>query len=252
MKDCVGISMDMLHEASELNKASSGRNSPLEDDLFAWKYVSKELMDHELGLFASKWFDYRQLTPLQATRLYIQAYGDIYRRHYRANFDRRAAEHVKPLSVDGIWAGLLENISKSRRAFIGCWRGRQIADFLCMPYEVYIDLALQFRLNYWQQRNMPQPTHLYSEMVVEKVQERWEELQTRKLYLAEDNAYIVQNYVGARHQDDYHEWLMTQAGKRTNPAQFLARFIEDDLLPKEKVEARYDEFMLERVNRYLQ
>jgi hypothetical protein len=266
MKDCVGISMNGVQHSVPEGVSLNGdtpRQSPFHDDLVAYKNVNYKLSDGtwedlvrsdtELTLFTTKWFDYRQLTPLHATRLYIDAYGEIYRRHYRRNFDQRAAKHISVISVDKLWGdGDEPNFdAKKRRAFNGCWRGRVLADALGIPYDVYIDLAFQMRLSYWNRATMPQPTHLYSEMVVEKVQERWEEMQKHHLYLAADPAYMVQNYVGARHQDDYHEWLFKQAALRSNPPQFLAQFINSDQLPLDKVEARFDETTLERVNRWV-
>lgn len=273
MKDCVGISMtEGLRDVSETTSVGDiERVSPIEDDAMAWLFVTdKKLLEFELELYASKWFDYRELTSFQATRLYMEAFGDAYRKHYRINIDRSAAEHIKPVTVEKVMKGLEESrtappadagpqmikerdkrIKKARTAFIGCWRGRQVADALGMPYDVYCDLAFEYRMNFWNRATMPQPTHLYSEMVVEKIQERWEELQARKLYLSDKPAYMVQNYAGIAHQDDYHEWLMKQAGMRANPPFFLAQFVDDDLLPLDKLEARYDEHVMERVGRYL-
>ncbi|MBA8881754.1 hypothetical protein [Phyllobacterium myrsinacearum] len=226
--------------------------SPLEDDILVWHIVGKPLLEHELELFASKWFDYRELTPLAATRRYIDVYGEIYKRHFAENLDSRAAQYVKPLTVEKVFDGLAQGLRKYKRWFIGFWRGRQVADALGMPYHLYIDLALKFRMRYWNQRHLPQPEHLFGELDVEKIQKRWEEMQSTRLYLSDEPAYIMQNYRGIGHQDDYHEWLMKQAGLRSNPPEFLARFVNDDLLPLEKIENRYDDFMVERVNRYLQ
>lgn len=265
------MKIEELHNnlgASSNNDAP--RHDPFDDDYLTNLHVSKTLISHELDLFKSKWFDYRQLTPLQATRVYIDSYEEPYRRHFATNFDKNIAKFIKPISVESIMAGLREmqepepegltalakkerdkRIYKARTALIGCWRGRQCADYLGMPYGVYIDLALTYRLNYWNRNNMPQPTHLYSKMVVEKIQERWPELQERKLFLSDDPAYLVQNFRGIGHQKDYHEWLIAQAQKRSNPPFFLAQFINDDLLPMELVELRFDEFTVERVNRHL-
>lgn len=227
------------------------RVSPLSDDILTHDFVPKPLMKHELELYATKWFDYRELTPVQATRRYIDVYGDIYRRHFSTNVDSKIAQYIKPITIERIWKGLGEGNRRTRREFTGCWRGRQVADALGMPYHIYIDLALTYRLRFWKQRNLPQPFHLYGEWDVEKIQGKWEEMQATRLYLSEEPAYIAQNYRGVAHQKDYHEWLMKQAFLRSNPPAFLARFINDDILPLDKVEARYDADTLERVHRHL-
>lgn len=246
------------------------RFDPIEDDQFTQLYVSKDLIANELDLYGNKWFDYRQLTPLQATRIYIDRYLAVYRKHFATNFDKHVSKFVTPFSIESIMKGLEESqlpepphltagqkkdrdkrIRKAKTALIGCWRGRQVADYLCMPYEVYIDLAMTYRLNFWNRSNMPMPTHLYLDWIVEKVVERWEELQTRKLYVSDDPAFLIQNFRGLGYQKDYHEWLFGQAGKRSNPPMFLAQFVNDEQLPMEAIELRCDEFTIERVNRHI-
>lgn len=226
----------------------------LENDYFAHNYINKKFQAFDLELYKSKWFDYRFMTPLQATRAYIDQWGAIYRRIYAREFDRQTAEYIKPLDWDHIRRRLTQGDKKTSAhlAFTGCWRGRQIADALGMPYEIYIDLALTYRMRRWKQRHMPQPHHLYHEFDVEKVQNRWIELQSSSLYLAEHPAYMVQNYQGVESQNDYHEWLFAQAGKRSNPPELIARFIDEDRLPLDKVRARFDDDQFELVERYLQ
>jgi hypothetical protein len=217
----------------------------------AFKFISQERLDNELDLYSTKWFDYRQLTPMGATRRYIDCYGAIYRSFFKESVDSRAAQYIKPISLDGIMTGLEKGDARARRAFVGCWHGRQCADYMTMPYETYISLAFKARLDYWQQRHLPQPFHLYSRMVVEKVLARWTELREGKMHLSEDPAYLVQNYAGIQHQDDYHEWLFSEAKHRSNPAAVIAGLVNDDVLPWDKVEARCDADMLELMQRYL-
>jgi hypothetical protein len=120
-----------------------------------------------------------------------------------------------------------------------------------MPYKLYIRTIMTSRLKYWQQRHLPQPHQLYGRIDVERCMTKWEEMQAGSMYLAEHSAYMVQNYQGIAHQDDYHEWLFKQASLRQNPPVYLAQFINDDLLPFDKVAARYDEDTLERIHRHI-
>lgn len=223
------------------------RNVPLEDDWLTFVHTSKDSLEFELGLFATKWFDYRHLTGVEATKLYIEAYGKVYKDIYAREIDYERAKHVKPFDVERILAGLANGDPKARRIWKGCWRGRQVADFLGMPYDVYIDMAFTFRMRRWNQRHMPQPQHLFHEFDVEKIQAKWEELQQSTLYTSEHPAYAVENYLGAAHQNDYHEWLIKQAMHRSNPPYFLHRFIRAGQLTVEKVKARIDEAIFERL-----
>lgn len=230
-----------------------------ENDFIISNFISTKFQGFDREGWNSKWFDYRHMTLLQATCAYMEAYGDVYRRIYAREFDRDRAEHVKPMNIDLILGALRpggqqdpKKITKAKKQLIGCWRGRQIADMIGCPYDVYLDLAFTYRMRRWQQNNMPQPTHLYDGRDVEKIVDRWEELQASRLYLAEHSAYLVENYQDLPQQNAYHEWLFKQAKLRTNPAEFIARFIEDHLLPVDKVTARSDLPPWEMIERYLQ
>jgi hypothetical protein len=228
------------------------RHNPLEDDIVALMYTSKKLLALEPELFRSKWFDYRMMTPVQATRLYIQAFTEVYRAFYAAQVDRKTASFVRPPSVESIFSGLANNDAKAKGLFAACYRGRQVADALGMPYREYIHTTMGRRLRFWNQKHLPRPHHLYGSFDVEHTQAQWEEMQTTKLYLSEDPCYMIQNYRSIAHQDDYHDWLFKQAGLRANPPMYLAQFVNDDVLPLSKVEARYEPEQVQRVYTYLQ
>lgn len=227
------------------------RTHTLESDYFC-QFIDKDILEHERELFTRKWFDYRHMTVLQATGAYIEAYNRVYKRIYAQEYDRQRAEYIAPLNFEGMLGDLKRNgTPKTKRKFVGCWRGRQIADWLCMPYDIYIDLAFTYRMRWWKQNTMPQPTQLYSEAIVEKIVERWEELKGSNIYVAEHPAYLVQNYQGLPHQNDYHEWLFAQAMSRMNPPAYLADFVQAHHLPIDKVRARLSPEQFEVFERYL-
>lgn len=242
----------MLTAKLASNDADLPREVPFEDDWLTYLHTDAKSLEWELGLYATKWFDYRMMTGVEATKAYIEAYGQVYRDIYARELDRDRAEHIKPLDIDKIMGGLLEDVSKAKKLWKGLWRGRQIADALGMPYGVYIEMAFTFRMRHWNQRHMPQPWHLFHEYDVEKIQAKWEELQQTTLYTSDHPAYMVQNYAGISHQNDYHEWLFAQAMHRSNPAYFLHRFIDNDQLMFEKVESRMPPEITEQVAALLQ
>lgn len=241
----------MLKAHFEMRPIDAPRVETLHEDCLSM-VVNKKLLEFDLELFQTKWFDYRTLTPFAATMHYAEAYQDIYRQVYAAERDYQAAKYVRVPGVQALVSGLRNGDTKTKSVFTGYWRGRQVADALGMPYAVYIEWAFTFRLRHWQQRYLPRPDHLYRDYVVEKVQDKWEELQTSRLWLSQHPAYLVQNYAGIPYQDDYHEWLFKQANIRANPEYFLARFVNDHALPIEKVQTRLDGDALERFERYLQ
>lgn len=220
------------------------RENPITDDELMMRLVpDKNVRELELGLYTAKWFDYRHLTPIQATALYIENYGEIYRHKYEQNYDVLTAELISTDTFSKLLVDIdnPKKATKTRTKVSSYWRGRQFADALGIPYEVYIDLAIEYRLRYWKQRYLPKPGHLYGDMILEKVQVRWEEIQPSRLYLADHPVYLAQNYCGLPHQDDYHEWVFYQAHIRTDTPLFLARMINTHVLPEGKVRGRVSE-----------
>jgi hypothetical protein len=219
------------------------RKLDIEEDVLVHKYVPKRLQKMDPELFSTKWFDYRRMTPFQATLCYIDEYRAAYRRTYRKEFDAARAEHVQPINGSKLTADLIRGHSPSKRKFSAFWRGRQVADALTIPYNLYLDWAFYYRMRHWSQGFMPQPQHLYHEFDVERIQETWEEQQASIFFRPKDPAFLVHNYRGISYQNDFHEWLFKQAWLRNHPYEILAMFIEENFLPVEKVEQRLgDEF----------
>jgi hypothetical protein len=195
--------------------------------------------DFEVSLMHSKWFDYRQLTPVQATYLFASHYVDTYRLKYRKHVDHAAAEYVKPLKNQDLFKCPPMTIS-------GLWRARQHADALGMPYQEYVFDAFTRAMDV-QRQYLPKPTHLYTDKVIGYVQNKWEERQRSRLYVAESDLYTNENYLGLRAQNDHHEWLFRQAEIRPNRALALADLVyRQRKLPEEKLKVRYEpEFIAE-------
>ncbi|PZR92082.1 MAG: hypothetical protein DI537_14750 [Stutzerimonas stutzeri] len=244
------------------------RELPVENDYYS-NFVHEDLQQRDAQLYGSKWFDYRFMTPLQATALYIEEYGKAYRRLYAVEFDRDRSGHIQVPTIEGVISVMkhgkrkwiekqdAKKIESSMRAgkvdFNGFWNGRQVADFIGMPYGHYVSLALSFRLRRWKQGYMPRATHLYQEYDVERIVERWGQMQQGEIFLAEHSAYMVQNYQGLKAQDDYHEWLFASAASRGTMANsYLAQFVNEDRLPIEKVRARLDDHAYTLFERELQ
>lgn len=232
-------------------QTATERVSPLESDLIAMKFSPKSLMHLEAELFGTKWFDYRMMTVYDATILYANTFNDIYRRIFAVEFDRSRAQHVVGVSIGKMLEGLKSGDSHAKKRFSGLWRGRQVADALGMPYSEYIDMAMRRRLRFWKRGNLPRPDQIYGQLDVEWVQSKWQEAQAAKLYLAEHPAYEMRNYAGLAHQNDYHEWLFAQANYRANPFYQLAQFVNEGRLPIEKVRARVDADLIDRVERHI-
>lgn len=117
-----------------------------------------------------------------------------------------------------------------------------------MPYNIYINLVITKRLRNCRNRFLPRPIHLYRDIEVEYAQEKWEELQASRLFLAEHSVYNNKNYCNLSQQNDHHEWLFKQAELRSYPECFLARFVKEGCLLETKVRSRIadNEFRLNK------
>jgi len=233
------------------------RMLPIEDDRVQNDFG--KFHKFERDLFTTKWFDYRCMTPTQATDTYMREYARVYQHIYGRELDFERAEHIQIPDMQTLITRIRSAARTSdkkkhnywKAELSGYWRGRQVADAIGVPYGVYIDLAFTFRMRRWPRDHMPRPYQLYHEYDVEKIQARWEEMQQSQLFTSEHPAYLVQNYQGIALQNDYHEWLLKQALARSNPSVYLARFVNEDQLPLDKIEARIAPEMLEEVERYL-
>ena len=237
---------------TNLMESVSMRDVPLMAETIPAQFIKPDFLEMDLELFTSKWFDYRHMTPMEATMVYIDAYLVVYREMYKRELDRKTAENLNLGDADRFIAKLTRGERKDKARFAGFWRGRQVADAIGMPYPDFIELMMTYRMRAWKQRFLPHPQHLYHEIDVEKTLARWEELQETRIYTSDHPAYLNQNYRNTRAQNDYHEWLFLQVGKRMNPAYYYARLIEQDQIPVEKVEARADPETYEKVLSYLE
>lgn len=227
------------------------------DDILAM-FVDEKHRDHDRALFATKWWDYRMMTPTEATLAYIDAFGVEVRKIYARDIDYERAQHIHVVTGASVRKGLLENEQKAKRAFAGFWRGRQVADALGMPYDVYTAEVLNSRMRYWanvkvQDRKgkwrtkLPTATQLYGERDVERVQARWEELQASRVFYSEHHAFLPQNYVGAPVQDAYFAYLAERAGRSSNRIAMLADMVEHDRLPVEYLHQHVEQGICEKV-----
>lgn len=209
----------------------------LEEDRLIDKYISQKFLAIEASLYTSKWFDYRFMSPVKATRLYAKTYQTEYRHMYRRYFDSRTAAYVKPIKFADIFDYAREkNANKS--VLTGLWRGRQFADALGMPYQTFIENAFDIALRHWPHSFKPLPQNLYAEFVIEKMVDLWSELQLTGDFIAEDERYTNAWYIGTREQNDHHEWLFSRAERLGSRVERLADYTLRELLPADKVLTR--------------
>lgn len=212
-------------------------------DALMFKHVRQDMRQYEGALYTSKWFDYRFMNPVASAYLYADEYVKQFRIFYRKTIDYRATEGPRPITP-------MKNkdLFKCPQPFItAIWRGRQHADAMGIPYDLYLEFAFEGRLRFWKRAHLPGPALLYSTDVCEYVQEQWEKRQLGVLFYGRHSAYRVHRYAGTPAQNDHHEWLLDQATKRTNAFMSLNDMFEGELLPIEKIRLRFGEDVSQRI-----
>lgn len=242
--------------------------------MFGRRWIKSDWIAVEAALYRGKWFDYRFLNPVQATYLYAHQFVKAYRQAFATNIDGAAAKHVRPLDVEKLFVepeqaqdetpkNFRKRVASHRMRTAGIWRGRMVADAMGMPYDVYLELAFHWTLRYWQQRHLPRPSQLYSDLVVDRATIEWDARQQDQLFystlpqyrneaFAEASELIANNdrFEGTvlHSQNQHHEWILDQClGERSNGLALLAQVVfRDRVLPIEKVRARLDDHRFER------
>lgn len=206
------------------------------DDCYTNAFIKSEFAQLDLGLFQTKWFDYRFYTPMQTTLLYIAYYEEAYADFYKRDIDYEQSEYRRPVTRGKVLLGLQNNEAKHKRNFMALWRGRQVADALCMPYPIFLDYAFNARLKNWGRATLPRPEHLYSAKCIDLVEQKWEEHKRTHFMKSEHPAYIVENYQGTADQLAYQNWLLEQAEHRYDFPNNLYDLVDDGLLLKENAD----------------
>src|SRR5258707_10123655 len=96
--------------------------------------VSKKQAARERNLDQTKWFDYRFLTPMEATEAFASAYQQEFQDRYGKNIDTEESK--------GKTGTRGNNWKSNSREFISFWGARQFADELGVPYGFFVEHAL--------------------------------------------------------------------------------------------------------------
>lgn len=236
-----------MHVQTNFMTFSDQREQNLDQEMLAYTHISRRRHAFDTELFNTKWFDYRFLTPFEATMKFVDEFQIVAREQYAANFSFHRAKHIWLQSSITLIGRLKSSEPKTKRAFSGFWRARQVADALGMPYRLYIDLAMTQRLRNWNRTYLPDPCQLYDDRDVEKVRLRWEEIQQATFHFSDHHAYIAQNYQGLQVQNDYHDFLFKQANESALTERHLGDFIRRDMLPPQVVRDRIGDEAYRRV-----
>jgi hypothetical protein len=113
--------------------------------------IKRQSLACESNLMLAKWPAYRFLSPLAATKLFVDEFAKAYRQALRVNVDIDRAQNSR--------VGEKIDFSKPGRWVTAAWSARQEADEIGMPYPEYLNLCFDF-LTRLKRRSLPQINQL--------------------------------------------------------------------------------------------
>lgn len=176
-------------------------------------HFSSSSLAYERHLLETKWFDYRFMSPVAATKLFLSKYQEIFRRKFRQELDMERAG-----SVSGVDLKRFENDARERTQL---WVARQRADALGMRYDEYIEAAFDFGSRR-KRKFFPRPNQLHGgEASIEALQafraEFWEDRLSSGAVVVDGHEYRVETYRGLPAQDAYRSFILERAKAACRP-----------------------------------
>lgn len=132
------------------------------------------------------------------------------------------------------------------RDALSFWKGRQSADELGMPYDLYCGYAMRFLIQKKIWQRIPRPCHLYGNETIAYCQHQWVEqlsIVTPKpkiAHLRDDNCYDVDL------REEIEKWLCEQIKTRRISYLGLSKFMFEEKIISEQIALHY--FDIETIN----
>lgn len=193
--------------------------------------------EDEAALVQSRWFDYSQLHPAQATYLYAALYKAQTLLFAEAFIDIRTAEDARAFVPDDIY------LSRDATAM---WLARRAADALGMPYEFALQFAQARALNRLFQQ-FPRPNQLYGEEFEIDLAAAWGEHKARSLCYSRLPRYQAASFSsGSVMQKRHTASVIAQISERPHAAHpgLLARMFSEGVLAPRLAESHFPEAVI--------
>lgn len=218
-----------MTERQDFGKFYGSDLSPQLCDFIALNGIKNDLLEKEASLFATKWFDYRFLHPTKATYLFAHLYSEGYKLASQQIYDVNKGKYMKG------WKGK-DFMDKKERG--GFWKARQKADELGIPYSNYINYAIQFGLKRCWKR-IPRPTHLYSDLCVEFVYDRWQEELLAGIVEPQIAHLRLENQKDSIVHTAMQRWVCSVLKTRKNPHFGLSHYMSKLKIVSESIALEY-------------
>lgn len=182
----------------------------LADIIGSIKLMAPPDLEHERELAHRKWFGYRFMSPLSATKHFAEVYRKGVQAYAHEHRDRELAERVQ---------GLSRNVFlRPSASLTELWRARQRTDKLGLPYDLLVEFGMYFAgRRMW--KHTPRPIQLFGSkrsdvawpLELEKfLEERYPAALDR---LEELPQYRTENYRGLPVQEEFRAALIEQVNE---------------------------------------
>lgn len=201
----------------------------------------------EMDLYTTKWFDYRFISPTEATDMFKSEYSKAYKIAWRTYEDRNEAEFKsglfempkfrKPSDKDTI---------KLKREYTSIWRARQCADALGVPYDFLIRETIDALMASGRCRTMPRPNQiagaLTDEAIRDRVRQQWTDWAAFNFssMISRLPQYMDHAYRGLHAQDAHRDWVLERLGDG-HPRNVGRACYIFQTLPEDRAVARFGE-----------
>lgn len=199
--------------------------------------IPRKLLECERDLATKKWADYRHLHPTIATYLFAEHYVIEYRRMYRRIFDVKTGMYRKGFTGKDIFVKD-EKTGKGGSQCVAFWKGRQAADSLAMPYNLYIHFAMAELIEKSVWKRIPNPKQLYSDKVFVAVGNRWISHLSNITVEPATNLFVLdKNY--RRVMEDVQIFLCQVLKMRAKPRYGLAHYMFEREIITEEIALKF-------------
>jgi hypothetical protein len=167
---------------------------------------SKFDRERERNWYGQKWFDYRFISPTEATARFRLVYQNVYRWKYSTSIDTLEAEKKTGVSI-----------KETPGEMTSLWRARQFADELGVTYEIFLEAAFEFCIRRGWSR-LPHMNQLYGDKnrdaIAIAVKSFWADHIGSRLIISTLPEYREESYLGLQGQIDHRDWVLDQIEAR--------------------------------------
>ena len=204
--------------------------------------ISSKLLKLESQLNESKWFDYRFMSPAEATQIFADEFIKAYKWAHARMFDLEEAEEKYGIRKREIFKN--DDTTLTR-----LWTARQEADKLGMPYIEFTLEGMKYLTEGCIYQRVPNVNQLYSKKVLEHLDKLWSERVRELTYKTLDPRYKNEFYCGHKAQKAYHDYQIERSKLSKYMEMSLSTFsIQNKTLPLERISQEFGESYLDNMD----